>query len=403
MKNNIFDFATSELSHSGFFAWLISQIDPGSSGYDKAVRTKGLELVNKMFEKYAFNPIPSLKDIESATVEREESVRRGKSRIDIIAYIRLKDGTNIGLVIENKVGADESSRNQLADYHKDGTELIKKHFYHEASDKVFIYLKSDYDFEDPLVRFKLDKNTDRVLATKPTRFRKIDWRDLYTLFQNTLSTPDSILKSYSRWIKKKHDSIQSKLDLSRLLSKIEGAKLLKDHIGQVQLIKNIFKKHFSKKHPIFAGRDHNNYTRYYYSRDPQFFLKLGFDQGGTQWTQVWFPRVGKAGEIGFFYEVKVRTIRGGDEPFIRAEVGYWGKKNKVNEKRKINTAYANLIPKYNLEQIRCNFQFKANKKVSSLYAFELVGHNIQTLQKIEDLTDDFLKQLSSSMGVTHVP
>jgi hypothetical protein len=62
-KYNIFDFATSELSHSAFFSWLIQQIDP-QSDYGLEVREQGLELVNECLKSHRLETITSLEDIQ---------------------------------------------------------------------------------------------------------------------------------------------------------------------------------------------------------------------------------------------------------------------------------------------------------------------------------------------------
>jgi|SRR3972149_6494857 len=128
-KYNILDFATSELSHSAFFSWLINQIDP-QSDYSLEVREKGLELVNECLKTHKIKPINGLGDIDSAIVKRE------LSHIDIAAFINTKSGRKIGIIIENKVGAQESRKNQLTDYFKEGTKLIEEHFKKAESEKI---------------------------------------------------------------------------------------------------------------------------------------------------------------------------------------------------------------------------------------------------------------------------
>ena len=371
-KYNIFDFATSELSHSAFFSWLIKQIDP-KSYYSLEVREKGLELVNECLKTHKIKPINGLGDIDSAIVERE------LSHIDITAFIYTKSGRKIGIIIENKVGAQESRKNQLTDYFKEGTKLIEEHFKKAESEKIFIYLKSDYDFDDPLTRF--DSNGNVVT----TNFKKIDWREIYKIFEKSKSSEDSILQSYACWIKKKYDSIENKLNVSHLLLPNEGIKLLKnDHIGQVHLIKEIFAKLFGDKKPFCGKKDESGYHRWYYLSD--LYLKLGTDKG-SPWSELWFSE--ESNGLNYFYRLQPNV----PEPLLHARLGCWVSENPIAEKQGLYNKYINLIYKHGLSNLKSKFKFNPNNNESTLSAFNLIGASIEELRRIEELHLDFLSSV----------
>jgi len=370
---NIFHFATSELSHSAFFAWLIKQIDP-QSDYSLEVREQGLELVNECLKTYHLERINGLEDIDLVEVERE--VKRENSKIDITAFIRTKSGRKIGIIIENKVGAQESRKNQLLDYYKNGENIIKEHFKANDAEKVFIYLKSDYDYDDPLVR------QDSEGKLSPTRFEKINWKDLYHLFEKRTDSQDSILRSYALWIKEKHDSIQEKLNkpIEHLLSE-----KINNQIEQERLIKEIFEKTFSdKKTPSWSKKDRHGYLFYYYG--PELFLKLGISRGGGRWTELWFEDEKKS--LNYFYRIEA------GKSFIYAKLGCWERDSVVREKaelkkKELRDKYISLIEN-RIKSDRDNSSSKPTY-ATIIGAFNFQGKSIKDLRKIEEVHFDFLK------------
>ncbi len=344
------------------------------------IREKGLELVNECLKSHRIAPINGLGDIDSATVKRK------LSHIDIAAFINTKSGRKISIIIENKVGAQESRRDQLTDYFKKGTTLIDKYFRNTESEKIFIYLKSDYDYDDPLTRFDLN---GQVVATN---FKKIGWRDVYRIFGTSKSSEDSILRSYACWIKKKHDSIEYKLNVNRLLSPSEGIELLKEgHIGQVHIIKEIFAKSFRDKRPSCGKKDENGYHRWYYGSN--FYLKLGTDKGGSPWSELWFPE-DSAEDLCYLYGLRLNKSK----PLLHAVLGYWGSGNRIAEKQDLYARYINLINKHGLSNLKSEFKFNPNNHKSTLCAFNLIGNPIEELRKIEELHLDFLSIIKRELS-----
>jgi hypothetical protein len=374
MENNIFDFATSELSHSAFFAWLISQIAP-KSDYHADVSEKGLELVNECLIISGNSTINKLEDIDKIVVKRE------LSHIDIVVFIRAKNNRKIGIIIENKVGAQESRKRQLLDYFEEGQKLIDGYFKNEKNEKVFIYLKSDYDYDDPLVRF----DSKRKLIS--TNFKKIGWKSLYRIFENSKSSNDSILKSYSYWIEEKHNLIESKLNINTQISSSKGIEQLEeDHVGQVHILKSVFCELFDGKKPFCGEKDDNGYYRWYYK--PNIFVKLGTDKG-SPWSELWFSDLG-FDELSFFYRIQLNK----PQPLLHARLGYWGTEDRIKEKKELYERYMICVKKYGLLDLTSNFKFNSNNYVSTLCAFKLIGNSIEQLSEIQKIHLDFIGKKS---------
>jgi hypothetical protein len=365
-KKNIFDFATTELSHSAFFAWLICQTDP-SSDYSTAVREQGLSVVNTCLKSHNIDPIEKLEDIESTIVERESF------HIDITVFIKTKTGRNVGIIIENKIGAHESRKNQLMDYYSSGKKWITEQSKGKPTEEAFVYLKSDYDFEDPLVR----KDDNNNLIT--LKFKKIDWQKIYHLFKDNIHSDDSIIRSYACWITKKYQSILNHLDVNRLLSGNDGRDLLKSHIGQVTLIKSIFDKLFKDyKRPCCREKDKNGYLRFYYQKDYPFF-KLGTDKG-SPWSELWLSEMS---DSHYYYRLQINA----QGPLLHARL-YGG----TEEKRKyFREEYEKLIDKHGLSEFKANLRPSNIKYYAyTMFSFVLLEKSIEELRKIEDVNNDFL-------------
>ena len=379
MEFTLFDFATSELSHSGYFAWLIKQIDPQANGYSLEVQTTGLEVVNEMLALSSVSTIATLEDVDRCEVVTEKSIPG--CRFDIVAFLRLKSGRNIQIIIENKLGAQESSPDQLERYLKRGQEVINPKFQWKDPERHFVYLKADYDYE-----YLPGSLHDSAGAELP-QFRMFNWRRLNDIFGKK-EFFDSILKSYSQWISDKHESISKKLIVQNLLSPEQGSELLNDHIGQVTLLKHIFPELLKNKVKN-VKKDSLGYHRYYYEGD-KIYLIVGTDRG-TPWTQLWGWDVRG---MDLYYRLQCRFRKGSPEP--RLEVKVYNQQEKkdqsVMEKLKeIEKHHYDLIQELNLEDIRLNKRASGGKRELTINSFRLIGTDVTKLQQIENLHEKFLE------------
>jgi hypothetical protein len=377
MKYSLFHFATKELAHSDFFAWLIKQIDPDAHEYGQDVREAALKFVNRMLTKFSdrcVQPIASLEDVKSCSVKREEE------HIDVTAYIRLKDSRRIGLIIENKVGAQESRPGQLRDYFEKGSELTQNHLGTYAPEIAFIYLKSDYDFEDPLVR--CDGEGARVI----TNFRKLDWKSLYDLFGHQ-KFDDSILMSYASWISEKYEWIEQRLKTDNLLGQGVG-KMLASHEGQTALIKAVFSRLIGDKKPCSAEQKSGClHIRY----NCESYMKLGSNRG-EPWTQLWGWNHGK---LTLFYRLQMHYQDKGPEPRLHLKTYSDGQDVATDDKVRIKELYETLIHQYSLSDIwQDPNRWTPQAWETDMGSFKLVGNSIEDLKRIEDLHEELVKVLA---------
>ena len=88
-KPNLFDFATSELSHDAFIAWLISWADPFHKKQNKLLHLTALDFLKLIFDRNEIK-FPKINEIE---------VKTQHMRMDV--YVKINE--TLHLVIEDKV------------------------------------------------------------------------------------------------------------------------------------------------------------------------------------------------------------------------------------------------------------------------------------------------------------
>ena len=124
MKPNIFSIATKELSHDGFFTWLIQWADNENAKYNQKLHETAQEFVRFLLRKNSDFSITKVK------------VGRQWKNIDIWAEIN----EDFFIIIENKTNTGEHS-NQLDRYKKLAQEKCEK----DNRQLVCIYLKTGSD------------------------------------------------------------------------------------------------------------------------------------------------------------------------------------------------------------------------------------------------------------------
>ncbi|MFP4698551.1 MAG: PD-(D/E)XK nuclease family protein, partial [Eubacteriales bacterium] len=127
--NNFFDFATKEISHSAFWAWVLNSIGKEDDYYIpvqvgnsfiQTIFSKGLKVCDK---------------INKVKVRTEYCPEGSNKKIDIL--VNINDSTNI--VIENKLNAIPSKQQLNKYYDLFGSNTLF----------VFVNLGYDYDFQVP--------------------------------------------------------------------------------------------------------------------------------------------------------------------------------------------------------------------------------------------------------------
>ncbi len=380
MTFNLFDFATSELSHSAFYAWLIQQVHPEANGFDREVRETGRELINQMLSLSEASTISDLNEIEKCVVKTERS--KNRCRFDIVVFLRLNSGRNIGIIVENKLSSNESRPDQLKTYLEEGEKLIKLEFNVEEPEQHFIYLKADWDYGYTLEGIQNSEGPPQ------RRFRMINWQTINKIFGERKYS-DSILKSYSEWISNKHKSISSKLAIENLLSPQIDENLLNDHISQTTIFRHMFPKLLRK--PQSFEKDKDGYTRYHYDEWGNIFMKLGNEKNGTPWSQLWGWDLGN---MDLFYRIQLRPHNGKLEP--RLEVKVYSRKEKKDHEvvarvEKLKSQYHNLTAESDLAPMLIPKRSAKGQWELLVTSFRLNGFDIEKLPQIENIHNEFVK------------
>jgi len=131
-KNNIFKFATSELSQDAFICWLLSWSNDKTEEY-KSLRETSLYFIKSMQNQYNkdFNNDIHIDSILNIDIRRQEG------NIDILAIIDTAN-SRYALVIEDKIFASQHGK-QLDNYKKFISDEYKDL---PETNIIFIYLKT---------------------------------------------------------------------------------------------------------------------------------------------------------------------------------------------------------------------------------------------------------------------
>lgn len=136
-SNNLFNWATSELSQDAVFAWIISWADPVYRELDKELHKVGQDFVKILIGG---------KEIDIH--EGQVCVKKQFCRIDVLAEIN----NEIVIVIEDKIGSSVHG-GQLKDYY---TEITTNEKYNDW-EKYFVYIKTENEPDSILKQIKSEK------------------------------------------------------------------------------------------------------------------------------------------------------------------------------------------------------------------------------------------------------
>ncbi|CAG36830.1 PDDEXK-like family protein [Desulfotalea psychrophila] len=259
---NIFTFATSELSTSAFYAWLLENLNPKHTSTPETKQV-ALEFTNYCLGKATIAPLAAV-DIKDLQVTTEQQLNK-TCRIDIYAKFTKIDDSLIHLFIENKVQANETKKDQLIEYDK----AIKGKAL--TGDIAEIYLKSGYDFADPLHC----KDIKGKVVCKGT-FKKINWQDLQIIFSPHRGASSDFIRDMASCVENKYNFINSQKSASSFADFD-----LNDHVGQSFLLQTIFHSCFSSNVPLYTSTV-NGRTRTHYNN--KCYLQVG-NSKGKPWTK----------------------------------------------------------------------------------------------------------------------
>jgi hypothetical protein len=359
---NIFKFATSELSTSAFYAWLIDNLNNEFNPTEN-VKIVALDFVNNCLEKTLKIKI-ELNDISSVLVKKEYKLNN-RNKIDVFAELTLKNSEKIKLFIENKTNSNETKNNQLLIY----SNLLKKKY---PKDKISMnYLKSDFDFDDPL----LYKNKATESIEPKGDFKKVNWKDLYGTFSHHTSSDNDFIRDFSSKVCLKHDEIQSQLKACEI-----NEFNLATHIGQHCFIKKVFNS-------LLRGGDvlYTEGPNHFYGNKNVIMLGTSF---GSPW--ILFKPFHRWRDIGF----RIDKLTKGH--FLRA--GIYIPKDKLAEcKSEIKNKYDIFLDSLKESGVDCFQRQKLTFKQSTIYfaKFDLKESNICQLSKLNDATEDYLRRIKS--------
>ena len=171
---NLFNYATKELSQDAFLMWLIANYNCEE---DKQLKDASRKFICKLFE---INKIDiNENDILNAKVYPQEN------KIDIYAIIDIKDKGKYGIFIEDKTSSFE--HNQLVKYNKN-IENIKN------SDKLDYVLKIFY-------KSHLIDNEERKRIID-AEWKEFSFDEIYNFFIEYKDVNNIILSQYSKYLEK---------------------------------------------------------------------------------------------------------------------------------------------------------------------------------------------------------
>ena len=171
---NLFNYATKELSQDAFLMWLMANYNCEE---DKQLKDASRKFICKLFE---INKI----DINDNEILNAE-VYPQENKIDIYAIIDIKDKGKYGVFIEDKTSSFE--HNQLVKYNKN-IENIKN------SDKLDYVLKIFY-------KSHLIDNEERK-RINDAKWKEFSFDEIYNFFIEYKDVNNIILSQYSKYIEK---------------------------------------------------------------------------------------------------------------------------------------------------------------------------------------------------------
>ena len=226
-KNNIFSFATSELSQDAMFCWLINCFNCGN----QRLKTMSESIVKSLIEGIQLNGC--INEIEKVRVYRQYSekayfdegtgpnnCKELKVKIDVLVVVN----DSCAIIIEDKTFSGEHD-NQIERYKVGLKRIAEKGLrieedeYVSLSDFVTVFWKTGLFYDvDELVRIK--KKADMIVDAKKTRQMIEAYRDEDPLIQDYIQRLDSLDAWYSEhekyWME---DRVSGMLNVEKLAIK----------------------------------------------------------------------------------------------------------------------------------------------------------------------------------------
>lgn len=244
--NNIFTYATKELSQDAFLCWSINWLtqDPNNALYQYGKAMLDLFLGDKKQDHY-----------------QNVEIRSQYEKIDVLVLFKGTDNKRHALIIEDKTNTTEHS-NQMQRYKEKVTQQNPAHEIHLAYIKTGIMYDEDFRMVDKgAVVVQLD---DLLLVV--AEYAKLNVSEILTSFH-----------AYIAEIKDERKRIEDQIQTGHYES------ALQDYYGQFYFLDRIFSK---RSRGLSIGD-------FYKEHDANFPVLIdniyaGTNQGGTPWCQYCF-------------------------------------------------------------------------------------------------------------------
>ena len=224
MKNNLFSFATSELSQDAFICWCLNWINyPNEELYPMA--------------KDIFSNLLEEKDLENEKIE----ILRQYKKIDVLIILKK---SKKAYIIEDKTYTSEHS-NQINKYR----ETIKNEFKEEINNIRTVYFKTGFWFSyDDLVLADIRINREKFLEIIRKYKGKNPILDDYCEYFERVTEDEEKEKNYLI----SEEEIKEK--------SYWGLNISKSSISQYQFMRDIFEKEYIESGRSVGGRPYTQFN-----------------------------------------------------------------------------------------------------------------------------------------------
>ena len=274
--NNIFSFATGELSQDAFICWCLNWINEPDNVTTHKYRQLGLNLLSKLTENLSISNVLSRIDVKS--IDKVILVQQVLN-IDVLAII---PQYNLAIIIEDKISTSEH-RDQIKSYR----ESLDGVFKNERPWNAYNKLKNTFKLANLNIEYADVANYHiHTVYFKTGYYFDYDWQVAHSgSVDNYLTGPMfwNILKHYndceSDILKCYCDHLKQQLDWCQSVSKIngkydDGGYYIKwERITQHGLLQIIFDN--ESLDGAWLWKDMSTYTNQY---------SIGTNQGGSPWT-----------------------------------------------------------------------------------------------------------------------
>lgn len=223
MDNNIFKFATKELSQDAFLCWCINWVNQTSNSvlYDLGADVLKTMLFNELYK----NKLKELKnDLERANVHINiirqfnittyDNKKENKNRMDIVLTIKAKKENYVVIIedkIDSKLNINKNGVNQLKRYKKAMEKLLKGANNKTKAEKIDLLGLSSEDCKNSKVIPVLVKTGELTAYEKNLGYRIVDASKLSNVIEKYIELVDS---DYRIFIKDFCENLKEKVDIN---------------------------------------------------------------------------------------------------------------------------------------------------------------------------------------------